>query len=285
MAGRQWARAARPLTADERASSCPTTWTSSDSARAAQSRRGDPPFRALLRRGRRRLRARAARLPRRGGDVAGRPARPAPRAGRPRPRRGHREATRLLAGTGARVVAVEPVAQMRARLAGMLPDDEVREGTAEELPLADGSVDAVTVAQAFHWFDGDRALTEIHRVTRDGSRLAVLYNRRPREHPLQAALEAIVAPHRGDTPCTAAAAGRRRSPARGSGRPERNSNSSTSTASTGRASPRASPPQASSLDYLPIAATRCASRCGHCSRDTPSRSSCPTSASCFSGTG
>lgn len=108
--------------------------------------------------------------------------------------------TRVLAGTGARVVAVEPVAGMRARLAGMLAEGDVLDGTAEDLPLADCSLDAVTVAQAFHWFDGDRALAEIHRVTREGGRLAVLYNRRPLEHPLQAALEAIVAPHRGDTP-------------------------------------------------------------------------------------
>lgn len=108
--------------------------------------------------------------------------------------------TRLLAGTGARVIAVEPVGGMRARLAGLLPEDDVLDGTAEELPLADQSLDAVTVAQAFRWFDGDRALAEIHRVTREGGRLAVVYNRRPLDHPLQAALEAVFAPHRGDTP-------------------------------------------------------------------------------------
>ena len=108
--------------------------------------------------------------------------------------------TRLLIRTGARVVAVEPVAGMRARLTGWLPDDDVLAGTAEDLPLTAGSVDAATVAQAFHWFDGDRALAEIHRVTRVGSRLAVVYNRRPLDHPLQAAIETVMAPHRGDTP-------------------------------------------------------------------------------------
>ncbi|MGO9749983.1 MAG: methyltransferase domain-containing protein [Solirubrobacteraceae bacterium] len=46
-------------------------------------------------------------------------------------------------------------------------------GVAEEIPLADGSVDAAAVGQAFHWFDGDRALAEIHRVTRPRGRLAV----------------------------------------------------------------------------------------------------------------
>ena len=111
--------------------------------------------------------------------------------------------TRLLVRTRARVIAVEPVAGMRARLTGALPDEDVLDGTAEDLPLTTGSVDAATVAQAFHWFDGDRALSEIHRVTRAGSRLAVVYNRRPLDHPLQAGIEAIVAPHRGDTPSQA----------------------------------------------------------------------------------
>jgi SAM-dependent methyltransferase len=108
--------------------------------------------------------------------------------------------TRLLAGTGARVVAVEPVAGMRARLADALPELELHDGTAEAIPLVDASVDAATVGQAFHWFDGDQALAEIHRVAQKDSRLAVVYNRRPLDDPLQAALEAILRPHRGDTP-------------------------------------------------------------------------------------
>ena len=97
------------------------------------------------------------------------------------------------------------------------------DGTAEDLPLGAGSVDAATVAQAFHWFDGDRALAEIHRVTRPGGRLAVVYNRRPLDHPLQAGIETIVAPHRGDTPSQAWDAGGRRSTAHDSGRPTRSS--------------------------------------------------------------
>ena len=69
--------------------------------------------------------------------------------------------TRLLVPTGAEVVAVEPVAGMRDRLVAALPDVEVHDGTAEALPFDDGSVDAVTVAQAFHWFDAPVALAEI----------------------------------------------------------------------------------------------------------------------------
>ncbi len=65
--------------------------------------------------------------------------------------------TRALAGTGASTVAVEPVGAMRARLAEAVPSAEVLEGSAELLPLPNASVDAVVVAQAFHWFDAVRA--------------------------------------------------------------------------------------------------------------------------------
>jgi SAM-dependent methyltransferase len=108
--------------------------------------------------------------------------------------------TRRLTGTGARVIAVEPVPGMRARLQGVLDPADVLDGTAERIPLPDASVDAVTVAQALHWFDPERAPREIHRVTRPGGRLAVIYNRRLLDDPVQAGLEAIISPHRGDTP-------------------------------------------------------------------------------------
>ncbi|MGH9279466.1 MAG: class I SAM-dependent methyltransferase, partial [Acidimicrobiales bacterium] len=88
--------------------------------------------------------------------------------------------TRLLVPSGARVVGVEPLAEMRAELAGVLPEVEAVEGTAEAIPLGDGTADAVTVAQAFHWFDGARALDEIHRVLRPQGGLAMLWNVRDR---------------------------------------------------------------------------------------------------------
>jgi ubiquinone/menaquinone biosynthesis C-methylase UbiE len=86
--------------------------------------------------------------------------------------------TRLLAATGADVVAVEPVDGMRAELVRTAPDVRAVDGTAEAIPLDDGSVDLVTVAQAFHWFDFDPALAEIARVLRPGGRLAILFNER-----------------------------------------------------------------------------------------------------------
>jgi len=106
--------------------------------------------------------------------------------------------TRPLAATGAEVVAIEPVAEMRARIGDAAA--RALDGTAEAIPLRDASADAVTVAQAFHWFDGPAALAEIHRVLRPGGALALVWNRRPLEDPVHAAIERIIAPHRGDAP-------------------------------------------------------------------------------------
>jgi SAM-dependent methyltransferase len=105
--------------------------------------------------------------------------------------------TRLLVATGAEVVAVEPVAEMRAALPA---DVRAVDGTAESMLLPAASADAVTVAQAFHWFDGDAALAEIHRVLRPGGLLALVWNRRRMDDPLNQAFEELVAPHRGNTP-------------------------------------------------------------------------------------
>ena len=84
--------------------------------------------------------------------------------------------TRLLAEGGADVMAVEPVAAMRTELAAAVPGIPVLDGTAEAIPLPAASVDAVTVAQAFHWFDADAALAEIHRVLRPGGGLGLVWN-------------------------------------------------------------------------------------------------------------
>ena len=90
--------------------------------------------------------------------------------------------TRLLVPTGADVVAVEPVAGMRVQLAAALPGVEVLDGTAEALPLPDHAADAVTVAQAFHWFDPPVALSQIRRVLQPGGHLFLIWNMRDRSH-------------------------------------------------------------------------------------------------------
>lgn len=91
--------------------------------------------------------------------------------------------TRLLVPTGATLIAVEPVAGMRRVLAGVLPDLEILDGTAESIPVADESVDAVVCAQAFHWFDGPKALAEIRRVLKPSGGLAVVFNIRDESEP------------------------------------------------------------------------------------------------------
>ena len=84
--------------------------------------------------------------------------------------------TRQLVPTGADLIAVEPVGGMRRKLVEACPDVKALDGTAERIPLVDGSTDAVFCAQAFHWFDTERALEEIHRVLRPGGGLALVWN-------------------------------------------------------------------------------------------------------------
>jgi ubiquinone/menaquinone biosynthesis C-methylase UbiE len=108
--------------------------------------------------------------------------------------------TRELVVSGAEVVAVEPVPAMRAVLEQSVPAAQAVDGTAEALPLPDGATDAIVAASAFHWFDGPAAVAEFHRVLRPGGRLALVWNRRRREQPLQAAINKIIEPYRGDAP-------------------------------------------------------------------------------------
>ncbi len=83
--------------------------------------------------------------------------------------------TEVLLDLGLDVVAVEPSESMRVMLPARA---EVLDGDAEHLPLADASVDAVVVGQAFHWFDTGPALAEIARVLRPGGTLGLLWNTR-----------------------------------------------------------------------------------------------------------
>jgi SAM-dependent methyltransferase len=114
--------------------------------------------------------------------------------------------TRLLAATGADLVAVEPVSGMRAALSSSLPEAEALEGTAESIPLPDASVDAVAVAQAFHWFDGEAALSEIHRVLRPGRRLGLIWNIKDESIDWIEKLGGIMESYRGDAPRVASGA-------------------------------------------------------------------------------
>jgi ubiquinone/menaquinone biosynthesis C-methylase UbiE len=85
-------------------------------------------------------------------------------------------AARLFAAEGARVVAVEPNAQMRKHGQAAAKDVTFTDGTAEATGLSDACADLVVCAQAFHWFDGEPALREFQRLLRPGGRLALIWN-------------------------------------------------------------------------------------------------------------
>jgi ubiquinone/menaquinone biosynthesis C-methylase UbiE len=108
--------------------------------------------------------------------------------------------TRQLVPLGAELVAVEPVDGMRRKLAESLPQVRTLPGTAEAIPVSDGSVDAVFCAQAFHWFDGDRALGEIHRVLRPGGGLGLVWNVRDEAVEWERRLAELLSRYDADAP-------------------------------------------------------------------------------------
>jgi SAM-dependent methyltransferase len=102
--------------------------------------------------------------------------------------------TRALAAAGHEVVAVDPSGPMLQQLSRSLPAVDARTGTAEAIPTPDGSVDAVVVAQAFHWVDRAAAVPEIARVLRPGGRLGLVWNLRDESVPWVRELWAVIAP-------------------------------------------------------------------------------------------
>jgi SAM-dependent methyltransferase len=119
--------------------------------------------------------------------------------------------TRALLPTGATVVAVEPVAEMRALIEGARgvsatakPATETEkparvrpgrlvtvDGRADAMPFPEEWADAVTVAQAFHWFANDESVREIARVLKPAGALALIWNSRMHDHPLQAEIDEL----------------------------------------------------------------------------------------------
>jgi ubiquinone/menaquinone biosynthesis C-methylase UbiE len=106
--------------------------------------------------------------------------------------------TRML--SGANVVAAEPLASMRSRFARVLPGVPLVAAVAEALPFREAAFDAVVCAQAFHWFDGERALAEIHRVLAAGGGLALIWNVKDESVPWVRALGDILRPHQAKVP-------------------------------------------------------------------------------------
>jgi SAM-dependent methyltransferase len=100
--------------------------------------------------------------------------------------------TRGLIALGYEVVAVEPGGPMLEQLRKAVPQAEFLEGSAEAIALPDADADAAFAAQAFHWFDRERAVPELHRVIRPGGGLALLWNWWDDRDPLQHELAELI---------------------------------------------------------------------------------------------
>ncbi|HVY21835.1 MAG TPA: methyltransferase domain-containing protein [Steroidobacteraceae bacterium] len=108
--------------------------------------------------------------------------------------------TRRILKSRARVIGVEPVEGMRRKFSAILPDSEILDGTAERLPFDDQVLDAIVVAQAFHWFDGDRALNEFHRVLKPGGMVGLIWNARDESAAWLKQLGSIIDRYEGTAP-------------------------------------------------------------------------------------
>jgi SAM-dependent methyltransferase len=103
--------------------------------------------------------------------------------------------TAALVALGHDVHATDPDEEMLARLRERLPEVRTSVAEAEDLPVPDASYDVVVAAQAFHWFDTDRALPEVARVLKPGGRLALVWNQRDERIPWVRRLGRIIDPH------------------------------------------------------------------------------------------
>jgi ubiquinone/menaquinone biosynthesis C-methylase UbiE len=108
--------------------------------------------------------------------------------------------TRDLLRHGCRVIAVEPNPEMRAaadRLLGGTPGYQSLNACAEAIPLENASVDLVTAAQAFHWFDVDRARAEFLRILKPKGQVVLIWNDRVTDDSLQVMLNELFEQHGG----------------------------------------------------------------------------------------
>jgi SAM-dependent methyltransferase len=100
--------------------------------------------------------------------------------------------TRTLVELAPRVTAFEPDAGMLAELGRQVPRAQRQQARAESLPVADDSFDALTVAQAWHWFDHPVAAAQFRRVVRTGGVIGLVWNIRDTRVPWVAELAQLI---------------------------------------------------------------------------------------------
>lgn len=84
--------------------------------------------------------------------------------------------TKLLIPKAEKVIAVEPNDDMLKKLYRNVPTAQVIKAPAENTGIPDGSVDLVTAATAFHWFDEEKFKAECKRILAPNGRVAVIFN-------------------------------------------------------------------------------------------------------------
>lgn len=87
--------------------------------------------------------------------------------------------SRLLLDEGFKVFGVEPNDDMRQKAEYELQDRNrfvSISGTSENTTLSNHSIDLITVAQAFHWFDVEKFIVECNRILKETGYVAILYN-------------------------------------------------------------------------------------------------------------
>ena len=100
--------------------------------------------------------------------------------------------TSLLVSLGLTVTALDADVQMLDQLRRSLPDVKAVVAPAEQLGLGDATCDAVTVAQAFHWFEPVVAAREFSRVLRPGGVVGLFWNLRDDRAPWWAVLRPVI---------------------------------------------------------------------------------------------
>jgi ubiquinone/menaquinone biosynthesis C-methylase UbiE len=103
--------------------------------------------------------------------------------------------TQLLLDQGLRVFAIEPNANMRNAaevLFANYPHFISIDAPAENTGLADNSLDLITAAQAFHWFNNATTKAEFRRILKPDGKLALIWNKRKISQPFQHAYDAVL---------------------------------------------------------------------------------------------